>query len=186
MKYIQEPGILLLFATSWTTSRKRGSYCFLLQAGPEIESSALLFNTSRGQSRSPYISHCASVLTFWSFNCLLGLTSCLETELESATVPGSCLESIPQLASIPTAGFPELRTRIWSFILVTHEGHVPDNSTARTVFQHVQQAIHHDNLSVSRGVWLQTKFFRTPRGLITHRRVEPFQWSRDNNYITYT
>ena len=92
----------------------------------------------------------------WKLNCLLGfLTSCLETELDSATVPGSCFEAIPQLASIPTTGFPELRTRIWSFILLTQEDHGPvlcplNASTVRAVFNLLQQAIHHDNLQ-SRG-----------------------------------
>ena len=98
------------------------------------------------------MSHCAHIL---KLNCLLGfLTSCLETELDSAT---ACFESIPLLASIPTTGFPELRTRIWSFSLLTQKDHAPvlcplNGSTVRAVFNLLQQAIHHDSLQSRGGV----------------------------------
>ena len=134
-------GVLVFFATNWYRSRNtdtnipfysNGTFCPLV-----------------------LVCICAHIL---KLNCRLGfLTSCLETELDSATVPGSCFESIPLLASIPTTGFPELRTRIWSFIPLTQEDHASvlcplNSSTVRAVFNLLQQAIHHDSLQSRGGV----------------------------------
>ena len=55
--------------------------------------------------------HTAYIL---KLNCLLGFLT--EAEPESGTTLDSCLESIPPLSSISTTVFPELSTRIWSFI----------------------------------------------------------------------
>ena len=134
-------GVLVFFATNWYRSRNtdtnipfysNGTFCPLV-----------------------LVCICAHIL---KLNCRPGfLTSCLETELDSATVPGSCFESIPLLASIPTTGFPELRTRIWSFIPLTQEAHAPvfcplNGSTVRAVLNLLQQAIHHDSLQSRGGV----------------------------------